>query len=333
MSIRLPAIALLLVPGCMSCFAQGEDHAEHAGHIHQEPRPSQPQDSGPNDDASETHSMHSMDMHDMEDMQNMDDSHQMHGEPSSHSHTGDTEEAQSEREHIPPDPPSHPLGDMSEERMIELMQMEDDAPFSLILGDQLEWRTGDGQDALAWDVQGFYGDDYNKVWIKSEGDRTDEDTIGSHEVLWDRLMSRWWTSQLGMRYDTGLARDRTWAAVGVQGIAPYWFDIEATLYVGDEGRTAARFTAEYEMLFTQRLVLQPKLELNAYGKDDAENRIGSGVSTVEAGLRLRYGVRREFAPYIGVNWETKLGRTADYARAVGDDRSELKWLLGVRAWF
>jgi copper resistance protein B len=119
----------------------------------------------------------------------------------------------------------------------------------------------------------------------------------------------------------------------VQGLAPYFFDIEATAYVGDTGRTAARFKARYAALFTQRLILEPEFELNAYGKDDPEGRVMSGFSDLQFALRLRYEIRRELAPYVGVTWVRRLGRTADLARAAGEDASDLQVLAGVRFWF
>lgn len=317
-----------------------EDHAGHqhpaSGHVHQSPQsaPTEPESSSAaqnTHDMSSMPGMHGMGEHDMDSMPEMENMPGMR-EPKS---TPEDEQAstQSEREHVPPDPPTHPLGDMSEKRMIDLMQMEDDAPFSLLLIDQLEWRGAHNDDQLAWDLQGFYGDDYNKLWLKSEGERTDASTTASHELLWDRLISRWWSSQLGVRYDTGPGPSRTWAAMGIQGIAPYWFDVEATLYVGEQGRSAVRFTAEYEMLFTQRLVLQPKLEINAYGKSNPENQIGSGVSDTELGLRLRYEFKREFAPYVGAVWVRRYGETGTLARAAGERQSEVQWLAGLRVWF
>lgn len=248
-------------------------------------------------------------------------------------HAAAGELTESEREHVPPDPPSHPLADMSDEHMIQLMQMEDDAPYSLLLVDQAEWRGGDGSDAFTWDAQGFYGTDYNKVWIKTEGDHTRDQTESSNELLWDHLIARWWSVQAGGRIDTGSGPTRGWAALGVQGLAPYWFDIEATAYIGDEGRTAVRISAEHDSLFTQRLVLQTKLELNAYGKDDPDNAVGSGLSDTELSLRLRYEFKRELAPYLGLAWVRRYGTTADLARADGDGQNEVQWMAGLRVWF
>jgi copper resistance protein B len=186
---------------------------------------------------------------------------------------------------------------------------------------------------LAWDGRAWYGNDYDKLMLKSEGQRLDGEYEGDAELLWDRVVSRWWSLQVGVAHDFGEGPSRTWAAVGVQGLAPYWFEVEATLYVGEEGRTAANFSSEYEMFLTQRLVLQPKLELNLYGKDDVRNGIGSGLSDAELGLRLRYEIRREFAPYMGVLWSRLFGGTADLNRDRGGDDSEVQFVAGVRAWF
>jgi copper resistance protein B len=241
---------------------------------------------------------------------------------------------QSELEHVPPDPPASQMGDMPYRTMAELMTMDDTAPYGKVLLDQLDWRDSEGTDVFAWDAQAFYGSDYNKLWLKAEGERARGTTEEAHaEVLWDHIFSRWWSTQLGVRHDFGEGPSRNWLAAGVQGLAPYFFEIEATAYVGDGGRTAARFKAEYELLFTQRLVLQPELELNAYGKDDPEKRIMSGFSDAQLALRLRYEIRREIAPYIGVAWVHRLGETADVARAAGEDTSDLQALAGIRFWF
>jgi copper resistance protein B len=244
-----------------------------------------------------------------------------------------SEATESERAHVPPSPPTLVMESMSNERMIELMQMEDDSPLGMIAIDEIEWREADDQDAQAWDAYAWYGTDYHKVWIKTEGERKEEETAGRVELLWDRIFTPWWSVQAGVRQDFSAGPSRTWAAIGVQGLTPYLFDMEATLYVGEEGRVAGRFSAEYDMRFTQRLVLRPHIEVNAYSDDDIENGIGSGVSDVAVGMRLRYELRRELAPYIGTEWQREFGSTADFTRASGRDASEVTFVAGLHVWF
>lgn len=243
------------------------------------------------------------------------------------------EPAESERRHVPPNPPENPVHDMSHERMIELMQMEDNAPVSMTLLDELEWQEIDDHAAVHWDGRFWYGDDYNKAWLRSEGTRVAGEYEGLAELLWDRVVSRWWHVQAGVRHDLGEGPSRTWAAFGVQGLAPYRFEVEATVYVGEQGRTAARFSGEYELLITQRLILQPKIEFDLYGKDDPRNGIGSGLAESELGLRLRYELRRELAPYVGLVWTRSFGETADFARAEDRDEDDLLFVAGLRVWF
>lgn len=240
---------------------------------------------------------------------------------------------ESEARHVPPDPPQHLMRDMSEQEMTELMDMDDTSAFGMVRFDQFEWRKVDNVDALEWDTQAWYGNDYDKVWIKTEGERLRGEVEASSELLWDRVFARWWNVQAGVRHDVGEGPSRTWAAFGIHGVAPYRFEVEATAYVGEQGRTALRFSGDYEGLLTQRLILQPKLEFNLYGKDDAANGIGAGVSDSEFGVRLRYEFRREVAPYVGLAWIRSYGNTADLARAAGRDTSEMQWLAGIRFWF
>ena len=235
-------------------------------------------------------------------------------------------------EHTAPDPPEHELHPMPYSIMAAMMQMDDTARFGKVMLDQLEWRVG--SDTGVWDAQGWYGDDYNKAWIKTEGQRRRGATEDARvDLLWDRIIARWWSLQIGVRHDFGTGPSRTWAAVGVEGLAPYGFDIEATLYAGYAGRAAARLKAQYDLLFTQRLILQPQAEINLYSKEDRERNVGSGLSDLEAGVRLRYEIRREVAPYIGLTWIKCFGSTADFARAAGDDRDAVRVIAGLRLWF
>lgn len=204
----------------------------------------------------------------------------------------------------------------------------------MLLLDQLETVHGRDGNAQAWEIHGWYGGDEDKLWLRSEGEvsrgKVEE---GNVEMLWNHATAAYWGSQLGVRHDFGTGPVRNWMAFGVQGLAPYWFELEATGYVGSSGRTAARFRADYEVLFTQRLILQPELEFNLYGKNDPARGIGSGLSDVQFGLRLRYEVRREFAPYVGINWVRRFGTTADYARAEGQPVFDQQFVAGFRIWF
>ncbi|HEY8538765.1 MAG TPA: copper resistance protein B [Steroidobacteraceae bacterium] len=254
----------------------------------------------------------------------------MHGD---HTHHPPGEPTPSERAHVPPDPPQLLLDDLSHERMMELMQMDDDEAYFMVRAKQFEWRQDEKRDAFAWDAYAWYGKDYDKLWIETEGVRSAGETAGRVELLWDRVISRWWSLQTGMRHDFSTGPSRTWAAFGVQGIAPYFFEVEATIYVSDEGRMAVRLASDYDLRLTQRLILQPEVKVQWFGEDDPENRIGSGLSTTELGLRLRYELRREFAPYVGVHWERAFGDTADFARAAQREVSEWSAVAGMRVWF
>lgn len=265
-----------------------------------------------------------------------EDEHAAQGEHSRHAEHGARpadQPTESERRHIPPEPPQLVLGDISPERMIELMAMDDAAPRSMLQLDQFEWTGKDGEDALSWEAQAWYGGDYNKVWFKTEGEYVDDRDHSRNELLWDRVAARWWSLQAGVRHDLGEGPSRTWAAFGLQGLAPYWWEVEATAYVGEQGRTALRLAAEQDVLLTQRLILQPEMELEFYGKDDPRNGIGSGLADAELALRLRYEIRREFAPYIGVAWSKSWGDTADYARAAGDPAEDTRLIAGFHMWF
>ena len=146
-------------------------------------------------------------------------------------------------------------------------------------------------------------------------------------------MATYWDFQVGVRHDFRPSPGRSWAAIGFQGLGPYFFELDTALFIGESGRTALRFEADYELLLTQRLILTPEIEVNLYGQNDPDTGVGSGLSDLEAGLRLRYEIRREFAPYIGVNWLRLFGNTADFARGTGKSKSEGQFTVGIRAWF
>ena len=210
----------------------------------------------------------------------------------------------------------------------------DNAVSYFVLFDQLEWQAGKGANGLSIDSRGWVGRDRDRVWFRAEGDGEDG-RVGEAQthVLYGRQFSRWWDVVAGIRQDFRPGPAQTWAAFGVQGLAPYWFEIEATAYVGASGRTHARFEVEYELLLTNRLVLQPLLETEIVGKSDPERGVGAGLSTTNAGFRLRYEFRREVAPYVGVTWNNKWGKTGDFAEAAGEDTGGARFVTGLRLWF
>jgi copper resistance protein B len=231
---------------------------------------------------------------------------------------------------------SHDSQAMSYRQMADIMQMDDTSRFAKVMVDQLEWRNGEvNEGRAAWDAQAYYGGDYDKLWIKTEGKYVSQGRTGVHdadvEVLWDRAISTWWNVQAGARQDIG--GGHTWAVIGMQGLAPQWFQTEASVYASDEDRTAARLKAQYELLLTQRLVLQPFAETNFYGHSDPAHEIGSGLSDLEVSVRLRYEVSRQFAPYVGVVWLRRFGGTADLVRSAGGEVSDLELTAGLRVWF
>jgi copper resistance protein B len=210
----------------------------------------------------------------------------------------------------------------------------DDAVHYFVLLDQFEWQVTDGASGINLDSKGWVGRDRDRLWFRAEGD-ADGGRVGEAQahVLYGRQFSRWWDVVAGIRQDFRPGPAQTWAAIGLQGLAPYWFEIEATAYVGASGRTHARFEVEYELLLTNRLILQPLVEVEVFGKSDPERGVGAGVSTTDAGFRLRYEFRREVAPYVGVVWNNKWGKTADFADAAGEDTGGARLVMGVRLWF
>lgn len=211
---------------------------------------------------------------------------------------------------------------------------EDDPLLFTLLLDQLETRDFGDDSAISWDMQGWLGKDLKKLWIKTEGQRNSS-TIEDAELQlrYSQAVAKYWDFQVGLRHDFKPSPSRDWIAIGFNGLAPYFFEIDSAVYIGESGQTAFRFTAEYELLLTQRLILTPDIEFNIYGQNDPTVGTGSGLSDIEAGLRLRYEIRREIAPYIGVNWWRKFGDTADFGRAAGEKTTDTQFVLGMRAWF
>jgi len=206
--------------------------------------------------------------------------------------------------------------------------------FAHAIFNQLEGRWNGGSTQFRWDGQGWAGTDYDKLWIKSEGTVSNgalDD--GQHQFLYSRAITTYFDLQGGLRSDLDSRPTRNWAALGIQGLAPYFFDLELTGFVSGQGHLAAKLEASYDLLLTQRLILQPQVEVNVYSKSDPARLTGDGFSDIDTGLRLRYEFSRQFAPYIGVVYEGKFGQTANFARQAGESTGDVRFVFGVRAWF
>lgn len=212
--------------------------------------------------------------------------------------------------------------------------MPDDPLLGKIMVDRFELQNNHGDSSQAFEAEGWLGKDLNKLWFKSEIERTGGKTEHAElQFLYSKAVAPYWDMQLGVRKDFQPSPSRSWAVIGIKGLAPYYFDVDAALFVGEAGRTAFRLQVEYELLFTQQLILSPELEVNFYGQNDRTLDLGSGLSDMTASLRLRYEVNRKIAPYIGVSWVKKYGNTAEFSKLRGNDVTDSQWIIGLRFWF
>lgn len=205
---------------------------------------------------------------------------------------------------------------------------------SFLLLDQLEYQDADDASVLSWDASGWIGSDINRLWLRSEGERSNGKTEEAEiQALYGRAISPWWDLVVGVRQDFKPGSPQTWAGFGLQGMVLYGFEAEATAFLGENGQSALRLEGDYDILLTNKLILQPTAEVNLYGRNDHERGVGPGLANTEAGLRLRYEIVRELAPYIGVTWNRNYGNTADLAREEGEDNDQARFVAGVRLWF
>ena len=198
-----------------------------------------------------------------------------------------------------------------------------------------EYRVQKGADAYRWDGEGWFGGDIDRFVVKTEGEGAVRGGVESGEVqaLYSRAIGPWFNLQAGVRHDFKPGPSRTYATIGFEGVTPYWFEVEGALFLSDKGDVLGRLEGYYDQRITQNLILQPRVELNFAAQDVPANGIGSGLSDAELGLRLRYEIRREFAPYIGVSWERKIGDSARFARAAGERVQATSLVVGIRTWF
>ena len=216
-----------------------------------------------------------------------------------------------------------------------LMTMHGDQKFYQVMFNLSEYQARKGRDGFRWDWEAWYGGDINRLWLKSEGEGAFGQGVEDAEVqaLYSRAIGPYWNVQTGIRYDFKPNPSRTYAVFGFEGLAPSFFDVETFLYLSDKGDVLGEIEASYDQRVTQRLILQPRVDIDFAAQDVPEIGIGSGLSSAQIGARLRYDIRREFAPYVGVEYQRSFGQTADYLRAAGEDTRGWNVVLGVRTWF
>jgi copper resistance protein B len=364
--MRRRAIALLLAGLAAPAAAQHTGHGAaaadpHAGHAAprapEPPRPQADPHAGHAAAAADPHTGHSVPPAAPEPPAPQADPHAGHGAAAKDAHAGHaTAAADPHAGHargnaaalppaIPPSGEAHSgpahaadliwnPADMAASRAA-MLEEHGGMTASRVLLDRLEARIRDGGDGYGWDAEAWYGGDRDKLWLKSEGEGGFGDGLEGAEVqaLWSRAVDPWFDLQLGLRQDFGPGPNRTYAVAGLQGLAPYWFELDGAFFLSDQGEVTARLEAEYDLRITQKLILQPRAEFGFSLQDMPALRTGPGFTQSEIGLRLRYELRPEFAPYLGIQYERAFGRTADYRRLDAEDADGLSLLLGVRAWF
>jgi copper resistance protein B len=207
--------------------------------------------------------------------------------------------------------------------------------YSKVMANLAEYQARSGGGGYRWEGEAWFGGDLNRLVVKSEGEGSRRDGLEAAEaqVLYSRAVGPYFNLQAGVRQDFKPTPQRTYATLGVEGLAPYWFDVQGAFFLSTQGELLARAEGTYDLRLTQRFILQPRAELNFAAQDTRETGIGSGLSNAELGLRLRYEIRKDFAPYIGVSYDQQFGRTAAYSRALGQNPSRTSFVVGIRAWF
>jgi copper resistance protein B len=215
--------------------------------------------------------------------------------------------------------------------------LADEHSFGTILFNRLEYADGRSKNSdniAEYDMQAWYGGTYDQLVIKSEGQVANNKLLESEtQILWGHAISTFWDLQTGLKFDTSEGPSRQWLTIGLQGLAPYWFEVNSNISVDNEGHSALSLEAEYELLITQRIVVQPRVLVTAYGKDDTQTGAGKGLSSLTAGIRMRYEFNRKFAPYVGVEWTGQYGNTADFRKLEGSSTSDTQLVAGIRFWF
>lgn len=329
--LKKKLLAAAMVTGAvMPVFAYGQtQHAGHAGHA--DHMPAAPESSVPVEASGMNHG--AMDMSGM-DHGSMDMSGMDHG--SGEMDHGDMQMQGGSAPSDARDPDAYSDGYVRNAGQYalppsEALIMSDMHNFGSVYFDRLEYVKARGEEWAAYEGEAWYGSTYNRAVIKAEGDVAGGKLQEAEtQLLWRHAVSTFWDTELGFRFDhANGAPNREWLAFGFKGLAPYWFEVDATAYVGPSGRTALALEAEYDIRLTQKLYLQPSVELNFHGKDDERWGVGNGLTDGTAGLRVKYEITRQFVPYVGVEWSSKFSKTADYARAAGESRQETRFVTGL----
>jgi len=262
--------------------------------------------------------------------------HSAHGQGTMHEQAGPTA-----RQSAPPLPPTDHAADayydpaeMAKARAA-LRHEAGGMGASKLMIDRLEWRPSSGRDGYAWEAEGWAGGDLDRFAFKSRGEGAIGGRLDALELQggWSHALDPWFNLRAGIRQDIRPQPQRTYAVIAIEGLAPYWFEVEGELFLSHKGEVSARVEVNYDQRITQSLILQPAAEVNLAAQQVEDLALGSGITSVELGLRLRYEIVREFAPYVGLHWERKLGGTARLARAHGEDVGGVRAVAGIRMWF
>ena len=227
-----------------------------------------------------------------------------------------------------------PAGEMDRARM-QAMREQGGGAFYQVMFNLAEYQARSRHDGYRWDGEAFVGGDIDRLWLKSEGEGALREGVETAEVqaLYSHAIGPYFNLQAGVRHDFQPSPTRTYATVGFEGLAPYMFEVEGALFLSNKGELLGRIEGYYDQRITQRLILQPRVEFNVSAQNVPQTRLGPGLTDAELGLRLRYEISRQFAPYVGVSYGAKTGRTADFARADGRDPTTTSFVAGVRFWF
>ena len=361
--IILPALAAAMLP----VSAQAQDHDAHQGHATPKTSPETAPSSAPQAIPVDPHAGHVMpasaEPNQPSEMEDMDHAASMDHSKMNHETLEQDKADQSAMDHgamghdmmegaaspgpeietpPPPGAPSSPPraadaiwgADAMRASRRDLQQTHGDYPLFWFQADRAEVQVRESSDGYLWDVQGYYGGTTSKFWFKSEGEGSFGEKVEDAEfqALYSRAIAPFFDLQAGVRQDIG-GPDTTHLALGIQGLAPYAFELDGAVFVSHRGDITARFEAELDQKITQSLILQPRGEVNLSAQDIPQLGIGAGIDQLELGLRLRYEIKREFAPYIGIEQSWRLGGSADFARAQGEDPSVTNYVVGIRFWF